>query len=41
MVYRRQTGQKVCLSRFYDLCTTIYGLKEIIGKASLSRKWVK
>ena len=35
----RQTGQKVCLSRFYDLCT-IYGLKEIIGSKSL-RKWVK
>lgn len=34
----RQTGQKVCLSGFYEL-STIYGLKEIIRDRAL-KKWV-
>lgn len=34
----RETGQKVCLSGFYELCT-IYGLKEIIRDRAL-KKWV-
>lgn len=35
----RQTGQRVRLSSFYDLCT-VYGLKEIMGNKTLW-KWVK
>ena len=35
----QETGRKVRLSGFYELCT-IYGLKEIIKNRTL-RKWVR